>query len=221
MTRKTLRSVLAVLAAAMFIGTVAQAGPPLICHTFDIGNAKSLPWVQATDWRAVQRNYDLNRLTDDMLALLTADTPVLVRMETMRRAAIYAVWALRDREVGISGNEKIAAELLARLRARADKNPSDAPALFDFGYLTESYRQAGWQATKNVSGPGEGYAPVAKAATMCGDAAMHFAAALIAQHPTTQSAHAEHLQKAWAGAAANSLLERNLEQRFGKRMAKR
>src|SRR5205085_9746344 len=79
---------------------LAQAGPPLICHPFEIANAQSLPWSNPSEWRAVKGDYDLNRLVNDTLALLTPNTPVIVRMETMRRATVYAVWAARDREVG-------------------------------------------------------------------------------------------------------------------------
>jgi len=56
---------------------------------------------------------------------------VSARMETLRRATIYAS---RDRAV--------AAGLLTALEARAKANPNDANALFDAGFLTEAYRQA-------------------------------------------------------------------------------
>jgi len=58
--------------------TSAHAGPPLICHPIEIGQAKSLPWV---DWnRKVSGDYDLKNLTRDTLAILHSTTPVLVRM---------------------------------------------------------------------------------------------------------------------------------------------
>src|SRR6185436_15560033 len=97
----------------------AQAGPPLICHPYEIAHAQSLPWANPGEWRAVKSDYDLNRLVNDTLALLTPNTPVIVRMETMRRATVYAVWAARDREVGyqVTG-QKVADELLARLMTR-------------------------------------------------------------------------------------------------------
>jgi hypothetical protein len=66
--------------------TSAQAGPPLICHPIEIGQAKSLPWV---DWnQKASGGYDLKNLTRDILAILDSDTPVLVRMETLRRVTI-------------------------------------------------------------------------------------------------------------------------------------
>jgi len=68
---------------------LAQAGPPLICWPMSIGNAPSLPW--GGGWHDTRPDYDgRGRLATDTLALLGSDTPVLVRMETLRRAAVYA-----------------------------------------------------------------------------------------------------------------------------------
>src|SRR3954468_707412 len=70
----------------------AFAGPPLLCHAFDIGAANSLPWTTTAGaaWYEGQAGYDLQRLSTDTEALLTPSTPVIERMETLRRAAIYA-----------------------------------------------------------------------------------------------------------------------------------
>src|SRR5262245_50874940 len=100
MIQKSIRSLLS--AAVLLLGAAvfqqpAIAGPPLICHPIETGDAKSLPWGSSADWRAAKPDYDLNRLVEDTLALLTPETPVLARMETLRRATIYAVWAKRDR----------------------------------------------------------------------------------------------------------------------------
>ena len=122
-----------ILAALMILPAVALAGPPLICHTINIGSAASLPWSSDTWNLSGKENYDLNRLAGDTLALLDANTPVLVRMETLRRATLYAQ---RD--------PKIAKELLLKLSARATANDRDALAAFDFGYLIECYKQANW-----------------------------------------------------------------------------
>jgi hypothetical protein len=164
---------------------------------------------------AVKSDYDLQRLVDDTLALLTANTPVIVRMETMRRATIYAVWAARDREVGYKvTSQKIADELLARLMIRvqetASKGKTDALALFDAGYLLASYRQSGWQGSQYANL--DAHAMVRKAAELSGDATMEFAAALATQDKAAQRAH---LQKAVVGAPEGSLLARNLVKHFG------
>ena len=70
----------------------ALAGPPLICHPVEIHGAKSLPWnAHAQGWDGADKSYDAStRLIPDTLALLTPLTPVSVRMETLRRASIYA-----------------------------------------------------------------------------------------------------------------------------------
>src|SRR5437667_464617 len=113
----------ALLVTLLGIPQTTQAGPPLICHPLDIGGAKSLPWIggdrpSGADWRGVDPNYNLGQLVVDTLALLTPDTPVLVRMETMRRATVYAVWAMRDRKVGYSVKDDVVARrLLSELTA--------------------------------------------------------------------------------------------------------
>ena len=80
----------AIAIAAILVGftTYAQAGPPLICHRIEIGQANSLPFI---NWNQKgSGGYDLKNLTRDTLAILDSNTPVLVRMETLRRASIYA-----------------------------------------------------------------------------------------------------------------------------------
>jgi hypothetical protein len=230
MFRKMLRSfsiVLALLASLAVLERTASAGPPLICHSIEIGNAASLPWGKATDWRAVKQNYELNRVVDDTLALLTPQTPVLVRMETLRRATIYAVWAMRDREIGYTvKDEKVADQLLSRLmdRLRESVRTNQPPslALFDAGYLTACYEQAGYQSgQKSANGypmvrkAADGYAMVRKASGAQSSAEMEFAAALTSVSPA-QPSHREHLQRAIAGAKDGSLLARNIVSHFGK-----
>ena len=113
----------------------AHAGPPAICHQFRTGDAPSLPWAAGDGWRRPVPGYDLARLPEDTLALLTPDAAVLARMETIRRATIYA-----------STDARVASELLSRVLARAldgtTRGTANRLALFDAGYLVESYRQA-------------------------------------------------------------------------------
>jgi len=121
----------AALAAALFAARPALAGPPLLCFPFDIGAARSLP-MGAGNWHATDPAYNVAHLVDDTLALLTPQTPVLVRMETLRRATIYA-----------ATDATVADALLQALQARAAKPTAEAPlAVFDFGYLVETYREA-------------------------------------------------------------------------------
>ncbi len=222
MTRKMLRS-FSLVAALLITATIQQpalAGPPLICHPIEIGNAKSLPWA-GKEWRDVKKDYDLNRLVGDTLALLQPETPVLARMETLRRATVYAVWAKRDNEVGITVKDnKIAEELQAKLMERVREavrlNQSVALALFDAGYLDSCYKQAGYKSSVNTPNLAEGYAMVRKgSAHMGGNPEIEFALAIISEHPR-QATHQEHLQKAIAGAKDGSLLAQNLVKHFGK-----
>jgi hypothetical protein len=221
--RFSMKHFAAMAAALLVIVAPAVAGPPLICHAIDIGTANSLPWT-STGWNlSGQETYDLAHLVPDTLALLAPGTPVLVRMETLRRATLYA-----------QKRTAVATQLLMRLEARTRENPKDALAAFDFGYLAECYKQAGWlrQHTDwlKASGGGEavranvamkidGYEWVRKAIALRGsDPQMEFAAALM----TTESARSEHdrhLQNAMAGAKADAMLARNLASRFPKSAA--
>jgi len=107
------------------------AGTPMICHAIEIGGARSLPWVEGSrDWNSPRSDYDTKKLRADTLELLVPDTPVAVRMETLRRAAIYGK---KDKAAGW--------ELLAVLLARAVGEPRNALAWFDAGYFTETLRQ--------------------------------------------------------------------------------
>ena len=131
MTRIRPMMMAASLSAALFVAKPALAGPPLLCFPFDIGTARSLP-MGTGGWRAIDPSYDVTRLVDDTIALLTPETPVIVRMETLRRATVYA-----------SADAGVAEALLKALQARAAVPTADAPlAVFDFGYLVETYKQA-------------------------------------------------------------------------------
>lgn len=199
------RLAISIVAVLLGFTTLAQAGPPLICHPIEIGQAKSLPWV---DWtHRGSTDYDLNNLTRDTLAILDSNTPVLVRMETLRRATIYA---RRD--------PQIAKELITRLQARAANSDaaghSNALAWFDVGYLAEAYRQWMGKGEPNPAAGTDGYSLVKKALSLHGqDPEMEFAAALITLGGP-DSAHQDHARKAVAGAETDPLLEQNLGSNF-------
>ena len=81
---------IAVLACTL-AATAAFAGPPLICWRVETGGAKSLPWLtEGSAFDGSRADYDRSRLVRDTLDLLAPDVPVVVRMETLRRAALYA-----------------------------------------------------------------------------------------------------------------------------------
>src|SRR3977135_861961 len=83
---RSLRHFAAAAAALLVLAGSAIAGPPLICPAIDIGSADSLPWPRSGWNLSGQENYDVSHLVPDTLALLAPSTPVLVRMETLRRA---------------------------------------------------------------------------------------------------------------------------------------
>lgn len=209
---------LALAAALLFLAGTAIAGPPLICHAVDIGTANSLPWMSSGWNLSGQETYDVSHLVPDTLALLVPNTPVLVRMETLRRATLYA-----------QKQTAVAKELMFRLEARMRENPKDALAAFDFGYLVECYRQASWlrqhtgwlKASGDTTGANlalkiDGYEYVRKAIALRGsDPQMEFAAALMTTDGE-RSEHDRHLQNAMAGAKADALLARNMASRFSK-----
>src|SRR5437870_8266887 len=175
--------VVVLLATLLSLATLTKAGPPLICHSVEIGAAKSLPWI-SHDWNlSGGETYDTKNLVRDTLEILAPDTPVLVRMETLRRATLYA-----------RKDSRAAKELLARLHARATSAESsgrpDALAWFDVGYLVETYKQwlgqnlphmtDGMRMDPNPAAGVDGYAMVKKAIGLrADDAQMEFAAALI------------------------------------------
>lgn len=198
----------AVAASVLIISTasVVLAGPPLICHPFDIGTARSLPFGDTTrNWRAVDPSYDRTRLVDDTLALLRPSTPVVVRMETLRRAIAY-----------VSGDRSRAEALLAAVQARAVKSPTndaEALALFDAAYLVDAYQQMKGYGTglDALTGGADGYAMLRVAMQRRpGDPAMHLAAALMTSAGERRPMYAAHVQKARDGARADALLARNV-----------
>lgn len=192
------------LAILLALASSAHAGPPLICHVIEIEKAKSLPRI---DWNSKDSaGYDTQNLAQDSLTILSGNTPVLVRMETLRRATLYARL-----------DQGAAKELLTRLYARAASphpdHHAEALAWFDFGYLTEAYQQWIPQAANPAIGV-DGYGWVKKAIALEGDdPEMEFAAALITiskQKPD----HPDHVTKALAGARSDPLLAQNLSSNF-------
>ena len=212
LTDRLLKLVAGMVVFAAISGT-AWAGPPLICHPFDAGSAALLPWGSGPGWNTPDASYDVQRLTADTLRLLAPGTPVLARMETMRRATIYAG---KDR--------KVAAALLKALVDRAKSAPAgshDPMPWFDAGYLIETYRQNEGTAKfnmladsepllaefRNAPRGAEGYGFVLKALQFAGqNPEMEFAASLMQKGTIA----AEHRRRAVAGAAKGSLLAKNL-----------
>jgi hypothetical protein len=204
-SRKHARVAISSVAILLGLTASAQAGPPLICHPFGIGQAKTLP---AADWN--QRGsggYDLKNLTRDTLAILDSGAPVLVRMETLRRATIFA-----------RQDPQVAKELITRLQARATNSDaaghSDALAWFDAGYLAATYLQWMGGGEPNPATGLDAYGEIKKAISLRGqDPEMEFAAALVTLNGP-ESEHQQHARNALAGAQNDPLLAENLAANF-------
>ena len=199
------RLTISIVAVLLGFTTFAQAGPPLICHPIEIRQAKSLPWVEFN--HSGRTDYDLKNLSRDTLAILDSHTPVLVRMETLRRATIYA-----------RHDTQVAKELITRLQERAANSDAagrpGALAWFDVGYLAEAYKQRMGQGEPNPANGLDGYGWVKRAISLRGqDPQMEFAAALITVGGP-EADHQEHVQKAAGGAKIDPLLARNLATHF-------
>ncbi len=191
---------LAAMAATLLVtaGPVL-AGPPLICHAVDIGTAESLPWTSSGWNLTAQETYDISHLVADTLTLLGPSTPVLVRMETMRRATLYALAAF---DFGYL--------------AECYKQASWLHQHTDWLKKTESGEIA-MRAKAAISI--DGYQWVRKAIALRGsDPQMEFAAALMTTEAPI-SEHDQHLQHAIAGAKSDAMLARNLASRFPKSAA--
>jgi len=166
-------------------------------------------WI-SHDWNlSGSENYDTSKLASDTIAILDSSDVTLVHMETLRRATLYA-----------RKDPLAAKQLIARLVSRADATKSATPstppsalAVFDAGYLAETYKQ--WLgAENNPAQRFDGYALVQLALQRRGnDPQMEFAAALISVGNASINGQ-EHAEKALAGAKNDSLLARNLSAHF-------
>jgi hypothetical protein len=199
---------IATLLLPFFFATSVVAGPPLVCHTFDIGGAKSLPWV-SHDWKLTgNESYDITNLAADTIAILDSDSTVLVHMETLRRATLFA-------QKDPLAVKQLLFKLIARSNTAAN-TPAGALAIFDTGYLAETFNQFEWirKANSNPAQGFDGYALILKAIQLRGnDPQMEFAAALITLSGSAVEQQ-DHAQKAIAGAKTDPLLARNLSTHF-------
>jgi hypothetical protein len=205
---------LVLLFAGLVWATPAFAGPPLLCHPFQIGSAQSLPWDGSGGWSHVKGDYKIANVVSDTDALLTPSTPVLVRMETLRRASLYA-------STDAVTAKRLLDHLLARVDASEAKGRADALALLDAAYVTEAFREIASMSSspefadrvpgvRAAIGKTDAYALISRSiAARPDDPAIQFAAALIAADKNRDRYDA-HASKARAGAASDQLLARNL-----------
>ena len=102
---------------------------------FEIGTARSLPWDGRLAGRTGKADYKIENLISETEALLTPSTPVLVRMETLRRAALYA-------STNATGRERAARPATcARGSDPKQADDPDALAFLDAAYVAEAFRE--------------------------------------------------------------------------------
>jgi len=194
----------------------ALAGPPLLCDRFDTAGAPTLEWG-GSRWNQPRADFDLATLAERTEALLTPATPVIVRMETLRRAAIYAA---RDGRA----LRALDARLQAGVEATRDTD-DHALALFDAGYFHETLkdiqRLQGYDmpgigridaaALRRQLARGDGQMRIAQALSLRPqDASLRFAAALVAKANARGQDAEAYAAQARAGINGDALLARNI-----------
>ena len=201
---KTALPIVAALSAAVIVHAPATAGPPMICHPVEIGDAETLPWgAGAFD---EDKSYRVTRLADDTLAILAGSDSPLVHMETLRRAALY-----------VDPDPELATSLLARFMARAldaeAAGKPDALAWLDAGYLAQCFDQLGVK-TGLECGSADGiigYAWIRRALELSpDDPELEFAAAMMTVLAGPRP-HQRHVARTRKLADAGSLVLANLE----------
>lgn len=163
-------------------------GPPAVCQPFAIGEAPSLPWREGAF--GIDPDYPQEKLIPEVRKLLDQQDDALVRMETLRRAVIYAVGVGKysgktSPSAALRKTHTQALVLMLQQRALAvhlGAEPASAtqamPPLFDLGYALSALRQLDG-VSKVPTGFGDGEAELRKSAGWSqASAAMHLGAGL-------------------------------------------
>ena len=83
------RYAVCVFSVCLALAAVVFAGPPLICHSFDIGDAKSIFWT-SHDWNLTgSENYNTKNLAADTI---TVTMKVMVRTMMVLRRSMMRIW---------------------------------------------------------------------------------------------------------------------------------
>lgn len=202
---------------ALFVAVFTQpstAGPPLICHPLYIGDAASLPSGDGPF--GSEPDYVPTDLPKETLSFLGEKVPVIVRMETIRRAVLYATRSLNGARKGNTYSKsdqtriaELAKAFSGRLESMKSTSSTYAHALFDLGYWNSCLKYASAKPST------DGYSQIRKAiALLEGNAEMEFACALICQYPKKDELK-RHVKLAHKGAEGDPLLAKNLENHFG------
>lgn len=198
------RRTLALVASMMMLASPAMAGPPLLCFPYEIGAAKSLPW--GSDAFKKSESYDASKVIDDAMALLKVEKSTLVRMETIRRAALYIGKDSGRAHVLVTRLLDVAKEMEAA-------GTPNAGAWFDCGFAAATLAQNGChvKGLPTAEKGAVGSAQIKKALGMTpNDAAMHFGAALVFMEGERDASN-KHMKRALELVEAGSDLARSME----------
>jgi hypothetical protein len=194
------------LLGVVLVAGPALAGPPLICHTYSIGNDTSLPWgTDKNSWSSLDPKYDVRNLANDTLKLLDSGKPLLTRMETLRRAAVYSG---KDTAAGL----ELANRLMARALTPETKGENNSLALFDAGYFVESMKQMSHISKVTLFTDVDGYDWAKRSLPGLQDKlAAEYALGLMNSESSWPNGH---IRRAVIGAQEGSLLAENLMKHF-------
>lgn len=182
-------------------GRSSLAGPPMLCQTFDIGDATSIPLDGGVA-------YARTKLVGETLAALGPGVAPIVRMETIRRAVNGGTSETR---------RELFASLTSRVLDAEASGKSNAEAWFDAGYYAATWHEMDADAGPDagLASGCAGYAWLKKAISVAANPGeMEFGAALAvhpAMHKGTHEAYRAHLARAAASAPAGSAYERNVK----------
>jgi len=191
--------------SVLLTATVAVAGPPMICHPVEVGNAECLPWGSNPFEKSSR--FRTSDIVEATVKVLDGSSSPLVHMETLRRATLYC-----------DGDTRVATRLIATLMARAldaeIAGGNDAAlALLDAGYLAQCYDQFNVPTGLPVGSDDGivGYAWVQRSLELNpDDAEFEFAAAMVTARGGG-SRHDRHVARVRKLAAPDSLVSRNLK----------
>jgi hypothetical protein len=146
-----------------------EFGPPTLCVPLDIGDAKSLPF--GSEAFQPDKDYNLDRLPADTIAILSESADAELHFETLRRAAIYLMSAGKTERKEQHRSGKIASALHVALRTRVldvvsspqSSKKAQALAWFDLGLFGLDMEIVGMPQVGRV------WAYLDKAGTLVGD----------------------------------------------------